>query len=37
MIPVGDRKNMSFMSTLVTRGHGKGYVVATGKQTEIGN
>jgi Ca2+-transporting ATPase len=35
-IPLGDRKNMVYMGTLVTGGQGIGVVVATGKYTEMG-
>jgi Na+-exporting ATPase len=35
-IPVGDRKNMAFMSTTVAKGNGHGIVVATSMKTEIG-
>ncbi|MEK3977184.1 cation-translocating P-type ATPase [Psychrobacillus sp. FSL K6-1267] len=35
-IPLGDQKNMLFMSTLVTAGRGTGVVVGTGMNTQIG-
>ena len=35
-LPLGDRKNMAFMSTLATYGRGVGVVVANAVQSEIG-
>jgi len=34
--PLGDRKNIGFMGTMVTYGRGKGLVVSTGMGTQIG-
>ncbi|MCX7615333.1 MAG: HAD-IC family P-type ATPase, partial [Clostridiales bacterium] len=34
--PIGDKTNMAFMSTFITRGRGEGVVVATAMETEIG-
>jgi P-type Ca2+ transporter type 2C len=34
--PVGDRANMSFAGSIVTRGRAKGFVVATGMATNVG-
>jgi Ca2+-transporting ATPase len=36
IVELADRKNMAFMSTLITYGRGLGVVVATGMSTEIG-
>ncbi|ODQ50108.1 calcium-transporting ATPase 1 [Saitoella complicata NRRL Y-17804] len=33
---ITERKNIAFMGTLVRNGHGRGVVVGTGKETEIG-
>ena len=35
-LPLGDRSNLAFKSSLITGGTGKGVVVATGMATEIG-
>jgi len=33
---LADRRNMAYASTLVTYGHGRGVVVSTGEETEVG-
>jgi Ca2+-transporting ATPase len=36
-VPLGDRRNMAFAGSLITRGRGRGVVVATGLKTEVGH
>ena len=36
-VPLAERSNMAFMGTVVTGGHGRALVVATGRETEMGH
>lgn len=35
-VPLGDQKNLGFMGTMVTRGSGRGIVIRSGMDTEMG-